>query len=175
MLSNDRDLVENIRRALNTELIKRSLTRYFVEDKGFDNFNRPIYAPMLQDVAVRVPELVSKVEIVPYVKDLNPATGQVVVGWNMFVLGTHRMSLGDSSHNNMSEFQRSIYGPTPSSVATMQKSPSEIIEFVTKVMAANKSGVIQPTSQVSMPISPRSGRIGPSISGGYYERSKVNY
>jgi hypothetical protein len=174
-IAEDNILLNRVKQSLNTELVKRMLNKYFAE-KGFDNFQRRVYAPMLQDLPYRIPELLNKIEIVPFVKEINPATGQTVMGWNLYVLGTNRMYLGDTSHNNMSEFQRAIAGPTPNSVANDSKNPKEIVDFVLKVLAASKSGQIRPQPQMPLQPSPRAiinrPKMGPTMSGGYYEGNK---
>lgn len=174
MQAEDKLLIERLRVVLNRELIKRSLIRYFAE-KAFENFDRSVYAPMLQDLPVRVPELADKLEIVPYVRETSPTTGQVTMGWNLFVLGTNRMSLGESSHMNMNEFQNAINGPMVSSTSSGQKTPAEIIDFVISTLGTSKHGMIRPVSTVSMP-SARSivnrPSIGPGATSTYYEKRK---
>lgn len=176
MLSEDRELADRIRHVLNSELIRRLLIKYFTE-KGFSNFNSPIYPPILQDMSVRIPELTNKVEMIPHVREINPATGQVTIGWNLFVLGTNRIDLGESTHNNLAELQRAIYGQQYGSTSLNDKSPADVIDFITKVLSHSQSGIITP--QIVTPISHLSvsdvvnrPRIGSTLSGQYYEKRK---
>lgn len=175
MITEDRMLLDKVRHALNSEFIKRSLTKYFV-NKGYQDFKTLVYSPMLQDMPKAIPELAHKVEVVPFVKEVMPATGQVTIGWNLFVLGVNRMELGDSTHANMSDLQRAIYGPQPQSIATNMKSPEDIIEFVLKVMSSSKDGMIQPSpaGYINGPDNTNVNRpkLGPTQSGGYYEKNK---
>jgi len=175
MLSEDTVLVHKLQHVLNQELIKRSLIRYFTE-KGCDNFKRPVYAPMVQDLPLRIPELINKLEIVPYAKEINPVNGQVTVGWNLFVLGNNRMSLGESTHNNMSELQRAINGPMIDSITMDNRSPEDIIDFVIKVLSNSKSGMLKPQTtqqfQPSLHQSVNRPKVGSTLSGGYYEKRR---
>ncbi|MEM3000650.1 MAG: hypothetical protein QXU32_00495 [Nitrososphaerales archaeon] len=173
-MSEDKLLVDRLRRVLNKEYVRRLLIRYFAE-KGFDNFERPVYAPILQDITVRIPELTNKLEVVPYVKEINPATGQVTVGWNLFVLGTNRMSLGESSHLNINDFKNAINGPTPCSISVGQKTPAEIIKFIIDIICSSKYGVIQPVQNIPV-LTVRNivnrPSIGPGYTPGFYEKKR---
>jgi len=171
----DKFLVDKIKRVFNDEYLRRNLIKYFV-DKGFDNFNKKIYAPVLQDLPYLVPELVNKVEIVPFVKESNPATGQVNMGWNLFVLGTNRVDLGDSLHNNMNEFHQALNGPPSSGAYNALKTPKELIDFIMVVLQNSKSGMVQPQphgTTVTMPNKPLNRpRMGPTASSSYYEKNR---
>lgn len=175
MITEDRMLLDKVRHALNAEFIKRSLTKYFV-NKGFQDFKTLVYSPMIQDMPKAIPELAHKVEVVPYVKEVMPATGQVTIGWNLFVLGVNRMELGDSTHANMADLQRAIYGPAPHSLSTNMKSPADIIEFVVKVMKNSQDGMVHPSPAGYVPGPDNANinrpKLGPTQSGGYYEKNK---
>lgn len=175
MITEDRMLLDKVRYVLNAEYIKRALTRYFV-NKGFADFKTLIYSPIIQDLPKAIPELAHKVEVVPFVKEIMPATGQVTIGWNLFVLGMNRMYLGDSTHANMSELQRSIYGPQPQSIATNEKSPQDVVEFVLKVMKSSMDGMVQPAPGGYVPGPDNANvnrpKLGSTQSGGYYEKNK---
>lgn len=136
-------MMERIHAALNRELIQRLLVRYFTQ-KGFgEDFNQRVYPPMLQDLIAQVPQLMNKVEIVPYPMELDPMTGVVQLGWNMFVLGNNRMFLGESTHANLNEVRTSIAGPMGAGRRTAQDAtPKRIVKFITKVLGSSKSGDI---------------------------------
>jgi hypothetical protein len=175
MITEDQIMVDKVRYVLNAELIKRSLTKYFV-NKGFEDFKTLVYSPMIQDLPKAIPELAHKVEVIPFVKEVLPATGQVTIGWNLFVLGVNRMELGDSTHANMGDLQRAIYGPAPQSLARNMKSPKDIVQFIVKVMKSSQDGMIQPSpaGYVSGPDNTNVNRpkLGSTESGGYYEKNK---
>lgn len=168
-----KSFIDRVKRVFNDEYIRRSLIKYF-SDKGFDNFNRSVFAPILQDMPYMIPELVNKVEVVPYVKETNPATGQVTMGWNLFVLGLNRMDLGDTLHNNMNDFQQAINGPTNQQF-NATKSPKDIIEFIIKILQNSIQGNISPQvgQQPLQPPRPvNRPKMGPTASGGYYEKNR---
>jgi hypothetical protein len=136
-------LADRIHDALNKELIKRLLVRYFTS-KGFDeNFNKKIHPPMLQDMLIHVPQLVGKIDIAPYVEDIDPNTGVVRLGWNLFVLGNRRMYLGESTHASLIEVRMAVGGPLDGSSHHIHAAtPKRIIEFVINILSNSKSGDI---------------------------------
>lgn len=175
MINEEKALVERLRYTLNAEYIRRNLIKYFIE-KGFnETFNKTVYPPMMQDITTKLPELASKVEITPWVKETHPATGQVTIGWNLFVFGQNRMELGDSTHNNMADLMRASYGPTPASLSTNMKTPKEIIEHIIRVLKNDKMGLVKASPQSPLPEPPRNinrPKMGPSQSSAYYEKRK---
>lgn len=177
MINEEKALVERLRYALNSEFVRRNLIKYFVE-KGFkETFNKTVYPPMLQDITVKIPELASKVEIQPFVKETHPATGQTTIGWNLFVFGQNRMELGDSTHANQADLARSSYGPTPASISTNMKTPKEIIDHIVMVLKNDRMGLVKSAPQSPLPEPPRNvnrPKMGPSQSAAYYEKRK-NY
>ena len=89
----------------------------------------------MQDITFRIPQLKGKVEVVPSVEEMNPETGRVRFEWNLFVLGTSRLLLGESTHKNQSELMMAISGPVNDLVTTKKASPKRIIEFIAHVLA----------------------------------------
>lgn len=163
-------MINGIHSALNRELIKRLLVRYF-KQKGFsENFNKPIYPPQIQDITLQVPQLAPKLEITPYVIDLEP-TGEAKLGWNLFVLGTQRMFLGESRHTNLSEIQASIAGPLSSTRHSItDATPKRIINFITAILSKSKNGDISTTPQATamrMPLP-----MGTGEHSGYFRQSQ---
>jgi hypothetical protein len=140
----NRDLLTaRIHTALNKELIKRLLVRYF-SNKGFsENFNKKIYPPILQDILVHVPQLAGKIEVAPFVEEVDPNTGIVKLGWNLFVLGHKRIYIGESVHSNLIEVRMSIGGPLEgTSYKIGTATPKRIINFICSVLSKNKDGDI---------------------------------
>lgn len=149
----DNSLEARIRRVLNETLIKRMLTKYFV-DKGIakEDFGSSIYPPILQDLIAMVPQLKGKIELVPSVEEMSPETGRVRLEWNLFVLGTSRMLLGESTHKNQAEVMLSNNGPLNDLATVKKASPKRLIEFISSVLGKSESGFIEP--KVDTPISP---------------------
>lgn len=175
MINEERMMVERLRHTLNAEYIRRNLIKYFVE-KGFtDTFKKTVYPPILQDITTRLPELASKVEVQPFVKETHPATGQVTIGWNLYVFGQNRMELGDSTHSNMADLMRASFGPTPASASTNIKTPKDIIDHIVRVLKNDKMGMVKTAPQTPLPEPPRNvnrPKMGPSQSSAYYEKRK---
>lgn len=142
--------IDKIKHVTNTEVIRRLLIRYFI-DKGFsDSFDRQMYPAIIQDLPAVVPTLANKLEIVPHAKDIDTSLGRAVLGWNLFVLGSHRMYLGETHHNNLHDLSRQIRSGSirvPEGIGTFatarrQTTPRRIIHFITRVLNDHESGYI---------------------------------
>lgn len=132
---------------LNKELCKRLLVRYFTQ-KGFgENFNKKIYPPMLQDMVKMIPELAGKVEIEPYIEDIDPNTGIHTLGWNLFVLGSRRMYIGESNHMTFAEVRSAIGGPLEASSGTRYATPKRVVKFITSVLGNSTHGNLTRTGR----------------------------
>lgn len=134
-------IADRLRAALNEELIRRLLIRYF-SNKGFENFNKKLYPPLMQDIAIQIPQLLGKLEISPYAEDIDPNTGVFKLGWNLYVQGVHRMFLGYSTHTNLSEVRTSVQGPLAALGRGSHATPKRVVEFVTKILGKSKGGDI---------------------------------
>ena len=166
-------LEDRIRRILNETLLRRVLTEYF-KKKGikFENFDRNVYPPMIQDMMDRIPQLMGKIEVEPHVENINPYTGKVDVGWNLFALGTQRMDLGRSTHKSHAELRRSLAGPVTKEAVTKKASPNSIIEFIVNVLGDTEDGIIDPKDdQAAMP-GGQPGQQGPGSSAKFYAGSQ---
>jgi hypothetical protein len=140
-MSND-TLTRNVYYALNRELLRRMLTKYFF-DKGFkENINKRIYPPTIQDIVFKIPQISGKVEIVPYVEDIDPYSNIVTLGWNLFVLGTKRMYLGESTHTSLAEIRNNIAGPIWSEGINSIEyvTPKKIISFIVEILGESRVG-----------------------------------
>lgn len=151
--------LDKIRHATNTDIVRRLLIQYFM-DKGYNNsFDRQVYPANLQDLTQVIPILSNKLEIVPHAVDIDTSLGRAVLGWNLFVLGGHRMYLGESYHNSLHDLAREIRSGFMTNLevkegqATRTTTPRKIITFVTRVLGDNKSGYVDltPTSMVREP------------------------
>jgi len=151
--------LEKIRHVSNTDVVRKLLIRYFI-DKGFENsFDRQVYPSNLQDMTAVIPILSSKIEIVPHCVDIDTALGRAVLGWNLFVLGDHRMYIGETYHNNLHDLARQIKNGMLSNTdqfegqATRTTTPRKIVTFVCRVFGDHKSGYIDlsPANNVKQP------------------------
>jgi len=134
-------LAERVYVALNQELLRRQLIRYFVQ-KGFkESFNRKLYPPQLQDMTMHVPILDGKVEVTPFVEDIDPNSGVVTLGWNLFVLGNKRMYLGESTHTSLVEITNFGIGQAPPEAD--HTTPRRVMNFVIKILSEDKRGVLR--------------------------------
>jgi len=180
-------VAEKIKRSLDISRLRDRLGSYF-EMKGFE-YEDSIYPPALQDLWHVIPEVATKVEINPFVKELNPVTGVVTIGWNLFVLGTQRMYLGWSTHQTLEDLMRGVSGNTMGMPSESDATPSSIIDFVVRVLGTSESGsspadTVSPMKSVShisgfeapWGQSPTTRPfVGPKSTGSYYEKNKPVY
>jgi len=133
---------ERIRMMFNLEYAKRLLIRYFVK-KGFaESFDVHIYPPLIHDIPKEIPQLLGKVEVVPYIEEIDPASGTVRVGWNLFVLGHSRMYLGNSTHKDINEINVGQYAGASSLSAKKAVTPKQLIKFVVGELTDKKGGFL---------------------------------
>jgi hypothetical protein len=144
----DTRTVDRIKHAANTDAVRKTLIQYFMA-KGFDHsFDRMMYPSILQDLPMFVPMLEQKIEVVPHAMSVDPAAGNAIMGWNLFVLGTHRMYLGESYHDNIIDLTRQINNgmiEVPErgfGTAKRQTTPKKIISFITRVLGEHRDGYI---------------------------------
>lgn len=140
--------IDKLKHLSNTEVIRRLLIKYFL-DKGFtESFDRQLYPSLIQDLPFIVPVLSDKVEVVPHAVEINTSTGKAKLGWNMFVLGNHRMYLGETFHNDLMNLARQVQsgligiserGP---SAARRQTTPRRVITFIARVLGDHDGGYV---------------------------------
>jgi len=168
-----------LKRALQEELVKRLLVKYFKE-KGLEE--SLIYPPAIFDLPYRVPELLNSVEIVPFVESLDPTTNVVTIGWNLFVLGTNRVHLGTSTHTNLMEFKRSLLasGQGTGMPSSRKKTARQLIEFIMNTVGRNHNALLELPPGARLPafsqLVPQLGsqmpRLGATMAGGFYEKNR---
>lgn len=171
--------LNKMKRFLNTDVVRRLLIKYFKE-KGFsESFDRLLYPGMLQDLCGAIPQLANKVEIEPHAVDVDPTTGKAVIGWNLFVLGNHRMYLGETHHSNLSDLARQIesgmIAMSESGRAAMnQSTPRQVVNFVTRVLSKHNSGYVDLTPPSSPSPMSGFGAARPNMGNGqFFARPKV--
>ena len=159
--------------ALNKELMRRMIIKYF-HDKGLkENMDAKLYPPTLQDLPLRVPHLLGKLEIQPFVEDVDPINGIVTLGWNLFLLGNKRMFLGESTHKHLSEIQVNIAGPMSSEgISTVDYvTPRKVVTFIVEVMGTNKSCDLAKLSHVAnrRNVTPVMGQMLSNAQAGFFQ------
>lgn len=141
--------IDKLKHLSNNEVVKRMLIKYFI-DKGFeDSFEKQLFPPMLQDLTSTIPLIASKIEVVPFAKEIDTALNKAVLGWNLFVLGNQRMYLGETHHTGLSDLARQIRSGTiarselgGSITARKTTTPRKVILFISKVLGNNEAGYV---------------------------------
>lgn len=140
----DHVFIDKFRHALNTDVARRLLIKYFVS-KGFDNFDRLLYPPFIQDLPQMVPEFADKFEVIPHCNNLDPMSDCALLGWNLFVLGTQRQYLGETHHVGLNQLALQLQQGqvlSENQLATNQTTPKRIVHFVTSALARHKGGYV---------------------------------
>lgn len=140
--------------------MRKTLIAYFV-DKGVESFAIPMSPPLLFDLPLKVPILLGKLEIVPYMLSLDPVLGKATLGWNLFVLGNRRMFLGETHHSDLQGLARQLSSSTGvlqfsevSRNATREATPKQVIKFILRVLSNSKDGYVdlEPPRQAGQPL-----------------------
>lgn len=157
---NSRD-ADKLKHVLNTEVVRRMLIRYFVQ-KGFkESFDKTMHPSSMQDLLIALPQLASKVEVVPHAVEVDTSAGKAVLGWNLFVLGSQRMYLGETHHRSLPDLARQIQSgqitETESySTSRRRVTPRQVVAFIVRVLGRHNSGFVdlvppqQPVMQPTM-------------------------
>jgi len=174
----DQGFIDKFRYALNTDVARRLLIKYFVS-KGFDNFDRLLYPPFIQDLPQTIPEFADKLEVVPYCHNIDPMADSAILGWNLFVMGTQRQFLGETHHVGLNQLAMQLQQGSviaENQLATRQTTPKKIVHFITTVLAKHRGGyinlapkVISMQSQSQQSYRPRAG--ASSMSNSFFTRS----
>ena len=161
----DHGFIDKFRYALNADVARRLLIKYFVS-KGFDNFDRLLYPPFIQDIQQTIPELADKIEVIPHCGNIDPMADSALIGWNLFMMGTQRQYLGESYHIGLSQLALQLQNGqvlSENQLATRQTTPRRIIHFITSTLSRHKGGYLNLTPKV-MPLNqshnPRTGSSG---------------
>lgn len=146
----------NIEKALNKEIIRKALYKYFV-DKGLENIHERVYPPYIRDIVEQVPFISDQIEITPNSKELDPRKGTAIIGWNLFLMGTQRMDLGDTYHRSLTELEHNSepFG-SPEEVdekARNTRTVAEIIRFIVETLGEKENAFdFTDTGQTAQPI-----------------------
>ena len=167
------DLQRRISRAVGKEIIGKALVEYF-ETHGYKPLSVLVYPPHIKDIAAAIPVTAGKVEIIPSPDNIDPASGVAKLRWDLFVLGTNRMCLGQTTHTSLSELTGS--GSPNISRSRLEHTAQEVIDFIMEQLEHSEEGLdIPPPPTASQPFVPTGRpRIGPTQSGGYFERNRIS-
>jgi hypothetical protein len=164
----DPKLLNNIRNILGIVTVKKQLNEY-LENKEIHP-NALIYPPLLQDIPDSIPEIANKVEIIPFMEELDPTSGFVKVGWNMFVMGTNRKFLGYTVHESLNDLQRST--PTKKNLehSLCYATGDDVVSFIVETLQKyNEDNVALGPMQFK---SPQTYGSKMPVSNAYYEKNK---
>jgi hypothetical protein len=141
----DSQTVDDIKSALNSDVVRKLLINYFIA-KGYEtpsSFDKQICPCVVQDLPVLIPMLQEKIEIIPNISELNNITSRAELEWNLFVLGWHRMFLGNTFHNDLKELATQIRnGVIMSNESRRQSTPRRIVHFIMRSLSDKQSGYV---------------------------------
>lgn len=170
--------IQRIKHDLNSEVVRRMLIQYFVK-KGFsESFDRLLYPATLQDLPLAIPELFNKIEVIPHAQNIDSLTDSAKIGWNLFVLGSQNMYLGETHHQGLANLAQMIQTGqvvAENSEATRQTTPRRVIHFITNVLNSVKGGYIDLTPRITAAQMDMANRISSNIgmSNQFFTKSGV--
>lgn len=176
-MSND-NLSKKIETVLSKELVKNKIHSYF-EAKGFDKESeQTIYPPIMSNMQFDIPELFDKIEVKPYSIDIDPTTGIIRLGWNLFVLGQFRMYLGESQHTTLQDIRSAAMGGIDVQAPNGNKgvaTPMAITKFVIDILSNTKGGldINLEINNFNQPNAAISRTLASPTSSGSYSRSGI--
>lgn len=160
------NLLEHIRKALTVHILRESLNCYF-SDKELTKDDY-IYPPAIRDIADSVPILSGRVEVVPYMEEINPTTNWVKVGWNLFVLGNQRIFLGHTIHESLAHMERAAVNEESMKTSIRKSTADEITKFIIENILKHDVD-LYPLEQYGSP-AVNAAKI--PTTGAFYERNK---
>lgn len=135
--------IDDLKRAANIYKTKKFLLDYFIRKFGKDNINRVIDPSMIIDLTVQIPQLSSRIEIIPNAVDMRLQQDSISIEWNLFVFGNKRMYLGKTNHLNIANTVYTIkngnHCPNINGVE-YGVTPKRIIQFIVRVLEKSKDG-----------------------------------
>ena len=137
--------LDNLRRAANCHKVQKHLVHYFLGKVGKESMGRIVDPSQLADITVQIPQLHTKLEIVPNAKDLKLQDDHLTLEWNLFVLGTKRMFLGRTSHQDIMATLHTVkMGEPVNRVHGIEYgvNPKQIIAFITRVLGQHEDGYV---------------------------------
>jgi hypothetical protein len=136
---------DTLRRAANCHKVQKFLVHYFVHKVGKHNMDKVVDPSILLDLTIQIPPLHTKVEIVPNAKDMKLQDDFLTLEWNMFVLGTKRMFLGRTAHQDIMNTLHSVrQGQAVNRVHGIEYGvkPKQIIAFIVRVLGKHEEGYV---------------------------------
>ena len=126
---------------------------------------------MIQDIQEVIPEISNKVELTPFMEELDPTTGFVKIGWNLFVMGTNRKFLGYTVHESLEDLQQPGDSKKAQESSLRYTTPNELVDFIVETIQKYDDDHVAlgpmkfPTPQVYGAKMP--------IANTYYEKNKM--
>jgi len=160
----DPKLINNIRHILDISNIKNQINEFIKTNEIATE--SLLYPPSLSNLLV----ISDKIELVPFMEELDPSGGNFRAGWNLFVFGTNRKFLGYTTHQTIDELQQSEPSEYSMQNSLCETTWGEVIDFIVETMQKYEDG---PTSLSDAgPDAPQAYAAKMPISNAYYERNK---
>jgi len=163
----DPKLLNNIRNILSIVAIKKQLAEY-LENKQIMS-ETLVYPPLIQDLQT-IPEISNRVELIPFMEELDPTSGFIKVGWNLFVLGTNRKFLGYTVHQSLEDLKQPEPTKESRENSLCYTTGGEVLDFIIEtIQKYNEDHISVGPMKFE---SPQVYGAKMPISNAYYERNK---
>jgi hypothetical protein len=135
---------ERLRRTLNANQARRRILASFHEQG--DPLEENVDAFKIAVALAAIPHLIDKVEICPAIEDYDPRTGRCVLRWNLFILGTQRMYLGETIHDRIQDVVSAVrlgnVPPYKEGIVASHVTPIKVADFTARVLGGHERGYI---------------------------------
>jgi hypothetical protein len=162
-------LLNSIRNILGIASVRKQLCEYL--EKKEMNERSVVYPPSIQDIQENIPDISNRVEIVPFMEELDPTSGFVKVGWNLFVFGTNRKFLGYTIHESIDELKMAVPNKKAAEHSLCYTTGGELIEFIIDTLRKyNEDQIVLGPMKFKQP---QVYAAKMPVSNAYYERNKM--
>jgi hypothetical protein len=125
-------LLNSIRKIINVSALKAQLIDYF-SSKDIEA-DMLLYPPSIQDIQECMLNADDNIEVTPFMETLDPRTGLVKLGWNLFVMGTNRKFLGYTTHASLSELKNSADTKHAMESSVRHTTANDVIDFIIETL-----------------------------------------
>ena len=148
----DNSTVDKLKHTMNTDCVRRLLIKFFRSHGFEETLDRKVFPPLIQSLTLEIPQLATYVELEPSCESIDNINNKCTISWSLFVLGNHRMNLGQTYHNDISLLARQLQQSSTGSAllipedqqggARHQSTARQIILFITRVLAKSENGLV---------------------------------
>ena len=138
----------NLKKAITNDVLKKDLVDYFIKKVGKDGLSASHSPVLWQDILDCLPHLFGYIELIPHNEYLDVSKDEINVGWNLFVLGIHRMYIGSTKHKGLRQTAHEYKANRISNTNYFDSNvtPRQMIAFICRVVKNSDTTMIDKQS-----------------------------